>query len=173
MFNFGFGDVVDRIEKYFGPTVTKIVLFVLVTAAVLLVVGVTAQQVLVPFVTWLYALFTGNPDYAETRIGISWIATIVWAVVTLAFVVTAFRMRRQFLDFLGKQERVAHAVGAIEKFQAGLRAALKDNPEDAAPQVLALLDELAADDKKHEAKIAPIQRLMSDQGKVAGSDEKG
>jgi hypothetical protein len=94
MVSIGFKELIEKLEEYFGKKVVKVGIGIAGLFALLFVIGVGVTSSVYPLALWLGALFSGNPDLATARDGISTVVTIVWIVTVLAGVVGILGLKR-------------------------------------------------------------------------------
>lgn len=96
MFSFGFGDVIDRLEKHFGSPITKVVLGTLTVLLLIFLFGLVVREVVDPFAKWLGGVVSGNPALADAREGVGTIAWAVWIASVAALVASYSQIKGYF-----------------------------------------------------------------------------
>jgi len=167
MFNVGFKELIDKCEEYFGKGVTKIAVAAIGLAIVVFAVGFAVTNSIYPLAQWIGGLVTGSPELNTARNGITTAVTVIWVVVMVAAVLTAFQFRRELIDVVGQRDRAERAITNVETFQGKLRAVLAEHPDDAGPHVLKMLDQLTVPEGVAEAEAAAKATIRASRKKKA------
>jgi heme exporter protein D len=120
MFNFGFGDVIDRFEKHFGAKITKVLFGIVGIALAIFLVAFTFKEAIYPLVLWIGSAVSGDPTTATAREGVSWIAMSIWLVSMLIVIVSSVQSSRILNRVLGEQERWIEAHEQAKKILADM-----------------------------------------------------
>lgn len=123
MFNFGFGDVIDRFEKHFGPARTKLLLGIVAFTLAIFLIAFTVREAIYPAVAWTLSLLAGQPS--EVARGLNWISTIIATLISVALIVVLARARNILADAKGLRDDAkalrSEAETALDQAQAALK----------------------------------------------------
>jgi hypothetical protein len=96
MINIGFGELIDRLERYFGVLATKIAIGIITVCAALVALGFATNQAVYPFFLWAASLTLGDPRLATAREAAGLILTVLWIASVGAMIASLLQMKPYF-----------------------------------------------------------------------------